>query len=73
MYAPALKAAVRLAEYDDILDPADVYSILALAAIATKCYSICSKACSQIIRLNNFAQTRYIHTGIHQVGIAPRP
>ena len=42
-YTAALKTAVRLCDYDDILDPVDVYSIFALAAIANKSYGMCSK------------------------------
>ncbi len=42
-YGAALKTAVRLCDYDDILDPVDVYSLYALAAIANKAYSMCSK------------------------------
>eukprot|EP00049_Salpingoeca_infusionum_P026788 m.27924 g.27924 ORF g.27924 m.27924 type:complete len:1165 (+) comp8999_c0_seq1:165-3659(+) len=40
----ALRSAVRLAEYDDIVDPLQVYSILALAAVATESFGLCSKA-----------------------------
>lgn len=42
-YAASLRTAVRLVEYDDILDPVQVHSILALAAVANKSYGICSK------------------------------
>ncbi len=45
-YKSALKTAVRLCEYDDILDPVDVYSILALASIASKAFGWCSKVCA---------------------------
>lgn len=44
MYIEALRTAIRLTEYDDFLSPTQVYSILALAAIATNNYNICSKA-----------------------------
>merc|ERR1711871_233052 len=40
----ALRCAVRLTEYDDIVDPLLAYSLLALAAAATRNYAICSKA-----------------------------
>eukprot|EP00050_Salpingoeca_kvevrii_P018636 m.76510 g.76510 ORF g.76510 m.76510 type:complete len:1153 (+) comp8114_c0_seq1:167-3625(+) len=43
-YAPSLFSAMRLTEYDDILDPVLAYSVLALAAIANQCYGICSRA-----------------------------
>ncbi len=35
---------MRLTEYDDLLDPKQAYSILALAALAARSYGICSKA-----------------------------
>ncbi|EGD73851.1 WD repeat-containing protein 35 [Salpingoeca rosetta] len=44
MYNEALRTAVRLSDYDDILPPLQVYSVLALAAVATNNYGLCSKA-----------------------------
>jgi WD repeat-containing protein 35 len=43
-FSAALKTAMRLTEYDDLLDPRQAYSILALAALAARSYGICSKA-----------------------------
>jgi WD repeat-containing protein 35 len=43
-YSEALRTAVRLSDYDDLVDPETVYSILALAAVATRNYGLCSKA-----------------------------
>eukprot|EP00730_Choanoeca_flexa_P001723 TRINITY_DN10757_c0_g1_i2.p1 TRINITY_DN10757_c0_g1~~TRINITY_DN10757_c0_g1_i2.p1 ORF type:complete len:1157 (+),score=402.04 TRINITY_DN10757_c0_g1_i2:149-3619(+) len=40
----ALKTAVRVTEYDDLVDPVQAYSVLALAAAATRNYGLCSKA-----------------------------
>ena len=39
----ALRTAMRLTEYDDILDARQSYSVLALAALASRSYGICSK------------------------------
>eukprot|EP00735_Rhodelphis_limneticus_P010276 TRINITY_DN29_c0_g1::TRINITY_DN29_c0_g1_i1::g.14869::m.14869 TRINITY_DN29_c0_g1::TRINITY_DN29_c0_g1_i1::g.14869 ORF type:complete len:1186 (-),score=401.47,sp/A6N6J5/WDR35_RAT/54.58/0.0,Coatomer_WDAD/PF04053.9/9.8e-05,Coatomer_WDAD/PF04053.9/15,WD40/PF00400.27/9.4,WD40/PF00400.27/7,WD40/PF00400.27/31,WD40/PF00400.27/2.5e+02,WD40/PF00400.27/6.1e+03,WD40/PF00400.27/1.8e+03,eIF2A/PF08662.6/0.00014,eIF2A/PF08662.6/4.8e+02,Clathrin/PF00637.15/2.1e+02,Clathrin/PF00637.15/9.7,Clathrin/PF00637.15/0.0027 len=40
----AMKTALRLTEYDDILDPVDVYSLLALSSYYSKHFAVCSKA-----------------------------
>lgn len=40
----AMKTAIKLCEYDDILAPRDIYSLLALAAYQNKFYGICSQA-----------------------------
>ena len=42
-YNAALKTAVRLCEYDDLIEPVEIYSLLALAAVANKSYQMCSK------------------------------
>ena len=51
-YQDSLRTAVRLTEYDDILNPVQAYSILALAAVANKSYGMCSKA---FIKLESLA------------------
>merc|ERR1712146_447109 len=43
-YAPAMKTALRLAEYEDILDPREVYSLIALAAYYSRHFAVCSQA-----------------------------
>jgi len=43
-YAACLQTAMVLVEYDDVLDPVQAYSILALAALSNKSYGACSKA-----------------------------
>eukprot|EP00051_Salpingoeca_urceolata_P028079 m.484856 g.484856 ORF g.484856 m.484856 type:complete len:1179 (-) comp23570_c0_seq1:94-3630(-) len=55
-YRAALKTAVRLTEYDDLLDPVQAYSILALAAVASKSYGICSKAFIKLESLTTFTE-----------------
>jgi len=39
-----MKTAIKLCEYDDILNPRYIYSLLCLAALKNKFYGICSKA-----------------------------
>eukprot|EP00039_Didymoeca_costata_P008719 m.115408 g.115408 ORF g.115408 m.115408 type:complete len:1163 (+) comp14202_c1_seq1:133-3621(+) len=43
-HADSLRTAMVLIEYDDIIDPVQAYSVLALAAVVNKSYSACSKA-----------------------------
>lgn len=40
----AMKTAIKLCEYDDILSPRDIYSLLALTAFSNKFFAICSQA-----------------------------
>eukprot|EP00660_Eupelagonema_oceanica_P015086 gene15086-1525_t len=40
----AMNTAMRLAEFDDVLDEVDLYSLMALTAYYAKNYSVCSKA-----------------------------
>lgn len=40
----ALRTAMRLREYDDIIDPVDAHSLLALVACANKAFGVCSKS-----------------------------
>jgi hypothetical protein len=39
----ALRTALRLRQYDDVLDPADVYAFLALVGFYSNFYGTCSK------------------------------
>ncbi len=48
-YDAAMKTSIKLCEYDDILNPFDIYSILALSALQNKFYGICSKAFVKVI------------------------
>merc|ERR1712224_75933 len=43
-YEQAMKTALRLAEYEDILDIQTIYSIIALTTYYNKCFMQCSKA-----------------------------
>ena len=40
----SMKTSIKLCEYDDILEPRDIYSLLCLTSIRNKFYGICSKA-----------------------------
>ncbi|XP_076457078.1 WD repeat-containing protein 35-like isoform X2 [Babylonia areolata] len=40
----AMRTALHLRDYDDIIDPVDSYSLLALAACANRAFGTCSKA-----------------------------
>lgn len=43
-YNAAMRTAIRLQEYEDVLDPKDIYSLLALIACQAHCYGQASKA-----------------------------
>lgn len=40
----AMKTSIKLCEYDDILSPRDIYSLLALTSLGNKFFAICSQA-----------------------------
>ena len=40
----AMKTSIKLCEYDDILDPKDIYSLLCLTSLRCRFFGICSKA-----------------------------
>lgn len=40
----AMKTSIRLAEYEDVLDPKDIYSLVALTAYHNSYFGICSRA-----------------------------
>jgi WD repeat-containing protein 35 len=44
MHANAMRTAIRLTDYEDMLDPATVYSLVALTAFYNRNYQECSKA-----------------------------
>ena len=44
----ALKTAIRLRYYDDVLDPQQTYSIIAVCAIACHTFEIASKAFTEL-------------------------
>lgn len=48
----AMKTSIKLCEYDDILSPRDIYSLLALTAFSNKFFAICSQAFVKVIFIN---------------------
>ena len=44
-----MKTAIKLCEYDDVLDPKDVYSLLCLASLRCRFFGICSKAFVKVL------------------------
>ena len=45
----AMKTAIKLCEYDDILNPRYIYSLLCLCALKNKFYGICCKAFVKVL------------------------
>merc|ERR1719428_255248 len=45
-----------LSDYDDYIDPLDVYSLLALCACANKAFAICSKAFIKLESLDTISE-----------------
>lgn len=43
-----MKTALHLQDYEDILDPEDIYCILALASCANRAFGTCSRAFIQL-------------------------
>merc|ERR1711894_335597 len=52
----AMRTALFLREYEDIIDPCDIYSLLALAASANKAFGTCSKAFIKLETLESLTQ-----------------
>lgn len=45
----AMKSSIKLCEYDDIISPKIIYSLLCLASLKNKFYGVCSKAFVKVI------------------------
>ncbi|KAF6259424.1 intraflagellar transport protein [Scenedesmus sp. NREL 46B-D3] len=54
----ALRTALRLRQYDDVLDPADVYAFLALVGFYSNFYRTCSKAFVKLEALPSIPKER---------------
>jgi len=52
----AMKTAIKLCEYDDILNPRYIYSLLCLAALRNKFYGVCSKAFVKLETLRTISE-----------------
>ena len=51
--ADAMKTAMRLREYEQVLPPAEIYSLIALTAFYSKYYAQCSKAFVRLQSMSN--------------------
>lgn len=54
----AMKTALHLQDYEDILDPEDIYCILALASCANRAFGTCSRAFIQLESLEKIPSER---------------
>ncbi|KAK3088211.1 hypothetical protein FSP39_016191 [Pinctada imbricata] len=52
----AMRTCLFLREYEDVLDPSDIYSLLALCASANKAFGTCSKAFIKLETLETLTQ-----------------
>lgn len=54
----AVETSLRLRLYDDVLNPEDVYSLLALACCADRSFETCSKALLKLESLDNLSEDK---------------
>lgn len=45
----AMKTSIKLCEYDDILNPRYIYSLLCVTSLRNKFFGICSKAFVKVL------------------------
>ena len=50
---------MQLRDYDDIIDPIDVHSLIALTACSNKAFGVCSKVSSKLKPLNHTCLFEY--------------
>jgi WD repeat-containing protein 35 len=48
-----MKTAIKCCEYDDILEPRDIYSLLCLTSLKNKFFGVCSKAFVKVMDLTS--------------------
>jgi len=53
-----MKLAMALENYDDIIDPVDVYSLIALTSFHNQMYGVCSNAFMRLEQLDDVPQVR---------------
>jgi len=53
----AMKTAIKLLEYDDVLNARHIYSLLCLAALKNKFYGVCSKAFVKLETLPSMSES----------------
>jgi WD repeat-containing protein 35 len=59
----AMKTSIKLCEYDDILQPRIIYSLLCLTSLKNKFYGVCSKAFVKVSLVHplEYIQTNSLH------------
>ncbi|XP_046911602.2 intraflagellar transport protein Oseg4 isoform X2 [Dermatophagoides farinae] len=63
-YQLAMNCALHLQDYEEYLTVQQIYSLLALAAYANKCYDICSKAFIKLESIDNEQQSIVIQINV---------
>lgn len=53
-----MKCAVALENYDDIIDPVDIFSLVALTSFHNQMYGVCSNAFMRLEQLAEVSQER---------------
>ncbi|XP_043251348.1 WD repeat-containing protein 35 [Colletes gigas] len=53
----AMKTALRLREYEDILEPEDIYCLLALSSAVNHAFAVCSKAFIKLESLESISES----------------
>jgi len=51
-----MKSALALVNYDDLLDPMEVYSLLALSSYLAEYYGVCNKAFMKLESIPSLSQ-----------------
>ena len=71
----AMKTSIKLCEYDDILDPKDIYSMLCLTSLRCRFFGICSKAFVKLETLPSLtdAERDAIQTLAVKIFVSNRP
>eukprot|EP01035_Chromulina_nebulosa_P019079 gene19079-24905_t len=53
----SMKTCIKLCEYDDVLEPKDIYKLLCLSSLKNKFYGTCSKAFIKLETLSTLSET----------------
>lgn len=59
-----MKTCLHMREYEGILDPEDIYSLLALASCANRAFATCSRA---FIKLESLSGVRLCYVSLTKV------
>ncbi len=77
----AMRTSIKLCEYDDIIEPRAVYSLLCISSLRAKFYGVCSKAFVKLETLSNGItdairdeiQTLAVHIFVQHSPVDPAP